>query len=481
MNKVLERIKRFVTGESSVVQSGMTVRTSTFQTYTLDTTRVNYTIARELYQNVNSKYKLGAGFVKPIIHTIAGFMGTPHFISQNSIIQEELESMETRWSGKFGKIHINTLVDGDCFVRIERVEDRFTGRPHFELSFIPPENIVPIINPLTGILDKVFIKHEVPVYDEQGNITGHSIITETITNDTVEIIPDTRAPLELQAIAKIDRNIWGFIPVIHFKNEANENRLYGRSEIEAVEPYLKAYHDTLLFAIQGAKLFARPKVKFKLASVENFLTKNFSEEEISSGKLRFQDKEIFLLQEGDDIEFITADSGLQAITTLLQFIYYCIVDTSETPEFVFGTAVSSSKASVSEQMIPLAKKIERKRKMFEDYYQEFIQTYLVMYSRVEGIKLDDEIDIVWDEVNSKNDKDVAETINTLVSGLTGAVETGIMSLQSASEFLKQYIPTMRDWESDEKDNSEKNKIALGYALKQRLEDGLIEQVIGNEQ
>lgn len=478
MNKFLDRIKKFFTGEISAIQSGGKVSSSAFQyAYTLDTSRMNYALARELYKNTNDKYKLGAGFVKPLINTITGFMGIPHFICNNETIQDELKRVESKWSGKFQRIHRDALIDGDCFVRIARVENRFTEKPEFTLVLISPENIVPILNPLSGVLEKVFIRHEIPIYDDYGNIIDHSIITETITPDTIEFIPDTKAPLNIQALAKIENNPWGFIPIIHFKNEADENRLYGRSEIEAVEPYLKAYHDTLLFAVQGAKLFARPKVKFRLANIQKFLEDNFSEDEVSNGRLRFQDKEIFLVQEGDDIEFITAESGLQAITTLLEFIYYCIVDASETPEFVFGTAVSSSKASVSEQMIPLAKKIERKRKMFEEFYQEFIQTYLTMWGKVNNVKIDDEIEIVWDEVNSRNEQEVANTINTLVSGLANAVETGIMSLQSASEYLKQFIPTMRDWSGAE---SEKNKIAQGYALKQRMEEGLIEQVIDNE-
>lgn len=478
MNRFLERIKRFFVGEISAIQGGTIISANAFQyAYSLDASRMNYALARELYKNINDKYKLGAGFVKPLINTITGFMGIPHFICNNEIIKEELKNVEKRWGGKFLRIQRDTLIDGDCFVRIARVENRFSGKPEFVLVLIPPENVVPVLSPLTGIFEKVFIRHEVPVYDSLGNVISHSVITEVITPDTVEFVPDTRAPLNIQALAKLEDNPWGFVPIVHFKNEADENRLYGRSEIEAVEPYLKAYHDTLLFAVQGAKLFARPKVKFKLANIQKFLEDNFSQEEITNGRLRFQDKEIFLVQDGDDIEFITADSGLQAITALLEFIYYCIVDTSETPEFVFGTAVSSSKASVSEQMIPLAKKIERKRKMFEEFYLELILTYLTMWSKVNNVKIDDEIEIVWDEVNSRNEQEVAQTINTLVSGLSTAVESGIISLQSASEYLKQFIPTMRDWSGAE---SEKNKIAQGYALKQRMEEGLIEQVIDNE-
>jgi len=333
------------------------------------------------------------------------------------------------------------------------------------------------LNPLTGSYSKVIIKHIVPVYDNKGNITRNAEIIETITEKEIAIESTGGDYLEIEGIQE---NMWDLIPIIHFKNEAEVNQLFGVSELEAIEPFMKVYHDTMLFAVQGAKLFARPKVKFSLNSIQKFLEDNFDSNELKSGKLRFQDKEIFLLQEGEDVSFITADSGLSAITTLLEFIYYCIVDVSETPEFAFGTAVQSSKASVSEQMIPLARKIRRKRTMFEEYYQELIFTFLAMYSKINNIKLDTQIRIDWDEISPKNDLEIATTINNLVAGLVNGVNAGIISVRSASEFLKEYIPSMVNWTEEGADDSELKRIAMGYALRQRLEDGLIEQAINNE-
>jgi len=46
--------------------------------------------------------------------------------------------------------------------------------------------------------------------------------------------------------------------------------------------------------------------------------------------------------------------------------------------------------------------------------------------------------------------------------------------------LKEYIPSMVNWTEEGADDSELKRIAMGYALRQRLEDGLIEQAINNE-
>jgi len=475
MNNILGKIKDFFTGETSTLLSY--TPGNLWNDYYLNTGRMNYSLARSLYRNINDKYKLGAGFSKPVIDTTVGFMGTPHFSVNDENFQGILSDIENRWSGKFIRIHRDTLRDGDCFVRIERVKNKLTGKLEFDLELIPPEFVTPILNPLTGSYSKVIIKHIVPVYDDKGNITRNAEIIETITENEIAIESTGGDYLEVEGIQE---NMWDLIPIVHFKNEAEVNQLFGVSELEAIEPFMKVYHDTMLFAVQGAKLFARPKVKFSLNSIQKFLEDNFDSNELKSGKLRFQDKEIFLLQEGEDVSFITADSGLSAITTLLEFIYYCIVDVSETPEFAFGTAVQSSKASVSEQMIPLARKIRRKRTMFEEYYQELISTFLAMYSKINNFKLDTDIRIDWDEISPKNDLEIATTINNLVAGLVNGVNAGIISVQSASEFLKEYIPSMVNWTEEGADDSELKRIAMGYAMRQRLEDGLIEQAINNE-
>ena len=41
--------------------------------YVLGSSKVDYKLARELYFNTRNEYKLGAGFAKPTINTLAGF------------------------------------------------------------------------------------------------------------------------------------------------------------------------------------------------------------------------------------------------------------------------------------------------------------------------------------------------------------------------------------------------------------------------
>jgi len=383
-------------------------------------------------------------------------------------------------------VNRNAIRDGDQFARIVRVQSRFDPRKReaFDLQLIPPEWCSPVPDPITGTWQQLVIRYPVKVMDAQGRTTAEYTITETLTPSTRTVEADGRAPADVRQKVQVqESNPWGFIPVVHFRNEAEETHLFGASDLEPVEPFMKAYHDTMLFAVQGSKYFSRPKVKFSLKDVKSFLTNNFSAEEVASGRLKFADKEIFLLQDGDDAAFISADAGTEGVTTLLKFLFFCIVDVSQTPEFAFGTAVSSSKASVSEQMVPLSRKIRRKRGLFEEPYGELAAMYLSMWSKVEGRVLDTyQVNVDWDELSPKNDKEIADTVSSLVQGLVLAMENGLMSSDAASEFLRQYVPSMLPWVDPDADDDEKRRVAKTMLFRKRLEDaeGLDEETEDEE-
>lgn len=441
--------------------------------YTLDSTRVNYDLARNLYRNIEDKYKLGAGFAKPVVNTAAGFMGAPHFTHVNPEADRALEADMSRWVGKILRINRNALRDGDVFARITREPTRFDAKEDaFELVLVPPEWVTPIPDPLTGGWLELIIKHPVRVLDSEGREQNKFTVIERLTPKHRTIEADGNAPAELREKNGQTVNPWGFIPLVHFRNEAEEHQVYGASELEPIEPFLKAYHDTMLFAVQGSKLFSRPKAKFSLKDVESFLANNFTDQEIRSGKLKFADKEIFLMQEGDDASFITADSGLNGITTLLKFLFYCIVDVSETPEFAFGTAVASSKASVSEQMTPLSRKIRRKRGLFEEPYGELSGMLLAMNAKIKNKKLEtNRVKVNWDELSPKNDQEVASTIKTLVEGLVTAIESGLLSTDSAADFLREFVPTMLPFANPDADDDERRRVVKSMLWRKRVEDG----------
>jgi hypothetical protein len=464
-----------IVGEISVLRtiSNLLVTGPLTTQYRLDSSRVDYRLARALYYNTDDRYKLGASFARPVINTTAGFMGVPHFSHGDPETNMELEITFDKWSSKMIRINRNTLRDGDVFARIVRTNGRFDTQEVFDMQLVPPEWVTPIPDPLNGGYMEVIIKTPMEDRDRDGSLRHSYSVVEVITPTAREITIEGSAPFDIkEKLQGTYENPWGFIPIVHFKNEAEDYQLFGSSDLEPIEPFMKAYHDVMLFSVQGAKLFSRPKVKMKLQDVQKFIEDNFSREEIERGKIKFDNKEIFFMQQGDDIEFITADQGLEGITTLLKFLFFNIVDASETPEFAFGTAVQSSKASVSEQMVPLVRKIRRKRAMFEEPYIELASMYLAMWSKVERRKLDTyAVTVDWDEITPRDEQGIAQTIKTLVDGLVTAVESGLISIESAADFLREFVPSMLPWLDADAQEDERRRVAKSMAFLSRVRDG----------
>src|SRR5699024_1893409 len=125
-----------------------------------------------------------------------------------------------------------------------------------------------------------------------------------------------------------------FIPIVHFKNAADEFEKYGRSEIEIIEPFIKSYHDVMLHAMQGSKMHSTPRLKLKLKDISGFLRNNMGIDDVpkfikEGGQLSLDGNEMVILSEDDEAEFIEARSSTGDAKELLKLLFFCIVDASE--------------------------------------------------------------------------------------------------------------------------------------------------------
>lgn len=479
-------LKKF-TGEISKLRQAITGMFGTIVTgqymvpYALNSTRVNYELARKLYYNTADDYKLGAGFAKPVVNTLAGFMGVPRLHSQDENAQAILDIYNRRWVSKMLRTHQLMLRDGDCFVLLANV-DNFNKELYpdedsrLEYIIIPPEQVTEIIlDPVTRQPVQYVIQSRCKWGD---NREREYSVKQTITKD--QIITELEGDVPPGIESGVKENRWGFIPIIHFKNEPEESELYGTSELEPIEPYLKAYHDVMLHAIRGSKLHSTPRLKLTLNNVEEFLRRNFGDtiiEQVRRGekvKVNLEGHELLLFTENEDASFIEAKSVIGDTETLLKLLFYCIVDTSEIPEFAFGVHTPSSHASVKEQMPLLIRRVARKREMVTENWQLLGRMILVMSSKLKA-KSDFasyDVEITWDPVVERDEKEFAETIKTLVDALDGAINAQIISQEAAVNLLAQYIDTMNEFVSDSPEiPGERERIVKTWIMRRRLEDG----------
>ncbi len=451
--------------------------------YVLNSSRVDYDLARQLYHNTHDDYKLGAGFAKPIINTLAGFMGVPRFRCKEEEGQEVLDEHVNRWVSRMQRTHQLCLRDGDCFVMLANLENDDPLYPdeenRIDFIIIPPEQIADIeIDPITRKPKAYTIEARAKWDAGQREYT----VMQRITAEEITVKVEGDVPEGLTSETR--PNPWGFIPIIHFKNEPEETELYGTSELEAVEPYLKAYHDIMLHAMQGSKMHSTPRLKLKLRDVQAFLQNNFPEalKAVQRGEqanIDLKGHELLIFTDEEDASFIEAQSAIGDDQALLKLLFYCIVDVSEVPEFAFGVHTPSSHASVKEQMPLLIRRVARKREMVTENWQTLARMLLVMHSKKTGKKFESyEVGITWDAIIERDEKEYADTINTLVNALNTALLGGFISLDAAVDLLAQYIDTMQEYATDDPTiPGERERIIKSWIMRRRLEDveGLEEQ------
>ena len=445
--------------------------------YVLNSSRVDYDLARQLYHNTHDDYKLGAGFAKPIINTLAGFMGVPRFRCQDEEGQEVLDEHVSRWVSRMQRVHQLSLRDGDCFVMLANLENDDPLYPdeenRIDFIIIPPEQITDI--EIDSITRKP-VTYTIKARSKWDEGRREYTVTQKITADRISVTVEGDVPEGLTS--EIRPNRWGFIPIIHFKNEPEETELYGTSELEPIEPYMKAYHDVMLHAMQGSKMHSTPRLKLKLRDVQAFLQNNFPEalKAVQRGEqanIDLKGHELLIFTDEEDASFIEAQSTIGDAEALLKLLFYCIVDVSEVPEFAFGVHTPSSHASVKEQMPLLIRRVARKREMVTENWQTLARMLLVMHSKKTGKKFESyEVGITWDAVIERDEKEYADTINTLVNALNTALFGGFISLDAAVNLLQQYIDTMQEYATDDPTiPGERERIIKSWIMRRRLEDG----------
>lgn len=474
------------TGELSRLRNLLTnsffIRTGSYMNaYKLDSSRVDYPMARQLYDNTMDSYKLGAGFSKPIINTTVGFMGVPQFRSEDEEAQEILDNFFTDNTSKMQRTHRNALRDGDCFVWITREENIDAAlypesKTRLVFNIIPPEQVIHIIrDPLTNTVKEYVLQSENTWVDESNN-PRKAVIVQRITAEKriIKVTGDIPPGMTTGE----EKNPWGFIPIVHFKNEGDETKEFGQSDLEAIEPFMKAYHDVLLHSIQGSRMHSTPRLKFKIKDLAAFLRNNFGITDpykfaSEGGSIGLDGHEFFLFNDDEDAQFIEVKSAIGDAAELLKLLFYCIVDTSETPEFVFGVHTPSSLSSVKEQMPILVRKIARKREQFTESWQRLARIVLAMATQAEAKKLNTYATVLeWDEVDPRDEKEVAEVLEKITNSLDTAVKGNLVSHEAAVEFLAQYINTMNDYISDDPEiPGERERIMKTMLMKMRLEDG----------
>lgn len=472
---VKQRIKYVMSGEMSDLRRstmGMYGRIKGAITgrYQLDSSKVDYDVARALYDNTHEDYKLGAGFARVIVNNRAAFMGIPKFSSTDPNGQAILDDFQEENKSNFIRTIVEFLRDGDSYVYVSKESpSEFALYPEkktfVKLTFIDPNAVDVEVDPVTHEPNKYIVTQTLQWSDDYGNENSAEVQQiHTVGQEELKLISGLLPPDMEEGVRSTGLT---FIPIQHFKN-AYSHSLYGNSELEPITPYMKVYHDVLLHAMQGSKMHSTPKLGLYVKDQQRFRRDNFPNAKPHE-EVDLTGREIFIFAPEEKAEFIEPSNPTGAAKELLKLIFYNIVDASETPEFVFGVHTPSSLSSVQEQMPILIRSIERKREQMTQAWQRLARMVLFLSTGMTGYKKATTFatDVVWENIDYRTNEEISKELVNVVTAITMAVTAELMSKEAAVDYLATLIDTMKPYEPED-GVGEKERIDQMVADKMRM-------------
>lgn len=427
---------------------------------TIDQSKSSYGLFRALYHGrpdpniqVHESMFLGAAFAKPIINSTmafalgAGFTITLAGSDENEAIKAAENDLNAVRRREFARIYkwlkLGTR-DGDGFLFINELG---------ELNILKPETVDVVTNPLDGHLLGYNVTEHVEETDpttgtktkwvylkqyreswvrvtkmlenqtqEQGTIVYERIFINGEDIDT-QAKDEAGEPINIEATEdEIDKRR---LPIIHYRNEYEPGALYGFSELQNVLHFMRNYGEALDGASKRENYNGKPVLALhgitdptKDPQNKNATKKTEDGEDV----LDWQQEIVMYFEDANSkASFLEIPNSMDNTGKLLEYLFYNIVQASETPEFLFGTAVQSSRASVSEQMPVVAQKAERKRAEMLDSLTDFVKLYVnrqiensnPIYYPLAGAEL--ELTIDFPSIIDEDKKIVLETIELMLA------------------------------------------------------------------
>lgn len=355
----------------------------------VDYSKVNYTLTKAIYyastmtdengEDYGDDFLLGAVFGKPIINALVSFTLpggiTIDMPEGDNDVQQELNTFLSDNTELWNKFTRNGFRDGDSYLYMN---DDGT------MQLLKPESVDKLVDQNDG--EKV-LGYDITtnVKNDDGTTTKYLLEIRRDKNDSVtEMLYEVASEDNKKLIRETNYENAPF-KIVHYANEREAGYVYGFSEYQNVFYLMRNYHAILEQAIKGNIFNNTPLPTVTgVTNVEKFFSKNMTTDDNGNQVIDWKPNK--MLVGGKDVNFgvLSAPDNTQGTERLLNILFWQICQTSETPEFVFGTAVQSSKASVSEQTPVMVKKALRKQNDLIPVFQEIIELYIWTQSQLQN-------------------------------------------------------------------------------------------------
>jgi len=461
-----------------------------------DNIKTDYVLSRSLYSSAPAdsgvysnyaNYSLGNYSTKTYIDTFSWFIGLPEITAESDTFTADIQKYLTKNKNKLLAIYRQTMIDGKHFVWL-RAEKNIKGKSIMQIKQIPLENVIEddCIKDSLGNYTK-FVIETVEKWKDK-NIDKKATIKIELTAGKELITINGDLPPQYNSKHIENTNSLNFVPVYCLYNNKQTFLKDGIPEIAAAVPFILRYDATLRKLGKHIDEILDPKIQARVKNVSDFLKYSFGFtaedlENINSGKQSIditQFKAAILSGENDSVNFIQQPNNAESAISLLKLLHWIIIELTM-PEYLYGTAMNSTNASVQEQSPVWAKKVEGRQGEYNDFYIWLSDVFYLFQNAINGRDIystdggADDISIRWAELTVKDDVQVMNALSTFINAMDKAMIMGLVSPQSAFNTLKTFVSIPNDYEIEKEAAAKWIKLKINLeALQDRIRNGDID-------
>ncbi len=343
-----------------------------FTTTTVDWTRVDYAFWDQLRRGKKEDYDLGGLFARPIARNLA------HWSLGKGITPEVDEAEDATGDTETA---LQDFIADNLVTLIENEEDSLgLGDSYL------------VVNP-DGTLTRASADCVEVLADPPGsqNVVGYRI-TAKLESQTIidEYRRDRRTVTVEEGAVKTSTvypNLIGMLPVIHWPCDRAANEMYGHPYYEQLLRLFGRYNRTLSKALDGTELMGNP-----LPVVEEAENPKQVLELLSGGRtttyigedgkeytvpvVDWSQIPVAVLGKGAKFKFAGPASFTGDAAKMLELLFLLMLQATGIPEWVWGGAIASSKASVDAQYPAFENLIDGLRRKYQGPLLATMRAYL---------------------------------------------------------------------------------------------------------
>lgn len=299
-------------------------------------------------------YRLAGLFVEPILHHV-GSWALGDGVEIRSAHRPTQEATN-RFLSEIKQLLIDSYEDsmglGDSYIAVN---------PDGTLTWLSPDSVQKLIDPL-----------------DYRHVIGYRVVTSNEQVTTIDEYFETerRVTIERGSIKTTfiyENVIGGLLPIVHIPNNAGANEIYGHPLVEPLLPVLAEYDDVLTNSLSGVKVMGNPiptvtgvddpvKARNQLATRHETVVN----EDGTTQSVPVTDFDpLTMMITSGDFKFVSPAPFTDDAWRMLKNIFLLILEHTNVPEWVWGGAIASSRASVEAQLPAFEKFVQARRGKLE--------------------------------------------------------------------------------------------------------------------